>query len=150
MSLSFIGPGGSCERRWIVYALLRDNVQHHLEDGTPTAAFATLHALGDALAKGEISVPIGALRAELDRVAPLLKRPVADLAVSSRTRAVCALELPLTSDRGTELASGVGWEPPISLASVATLGDAFGSLVDELLRITADAAEDARLTVLDT
>jgi len=90
------------------------------------------------------------LRAELERVAPLLQRPIAELAVSLRTRAVCALEFPLPSQRDTDLASTLGWKPPISLAGVATLGDAFGSLVDELLRITAEAGEDDRLTVRDT
>jgi hypothetical protein len=36
MSMSFNGPNGWIEQRWTVYALLRDNVQHHLEDGAPT------------------------------------------------------------------------------------------------------------------
>jgi hypothetical protein len=43
MSLAFSGPGGSLEVRWIVYALLRDNVQHHLEGGKPSAAFSAVH-----------------------------------------------------------------------------------------------------------
>ena len=37
MSFLFMGPNGSVESRWITYALLRDNVQHHLEEDKSSA-----------------------------------------------------------------------------------------------------------------
>jgi hypothetical protein len=104
VSLTFDGPGGSFERRWIVYAMLRDNVQHHLEGGEPTPAFQHLHQLGDALSSGSVSVPALALRGELERLAGLLERPLSQLAVSLRTRAVHMLHFPLPSRGGTSLA----------------------------------------------
>jgi len=150
MSLSFIGPQGSFERRWIVYALMRDNVQHHLEGGVPTPHFAAVHGLGEALSSGEVRVGARALRDELSRVEPLLVRPIADLAVSVRTRAVCALDLPLVDKQATQLVSTTEWRPPLSLAGAKTLGDVFGSLVSELRGVCDGAAEQDQLTVVDT
>jgi len=150
MSLSFIGPTGSFERRWIVYAILRDNVQHHLEGGVPGPQFAALHAIGGALAQGEVRVSAPVLHAELERVRPLLERPLLELAVSERTRAVCMLDLPLPAASATMLASSAGWQPPLPAHNPQTLGDVFGSLVVELLRVTEGAAEGDELTVVDS
>jgi len=49
MSLSFTSDKGSFEERWIVYAFLRDCVQHHLEGGTPSSKFSALHKVSEAL-----------------------------------------------------------------------------------------------------
>ena len=43
MSLCFQCPGGAVEERWIIYALMRDNIQHHLEQGSPSGAFEGIH-----------------------------------------------------------------------------------------------------------
>ncbi len=149
MSLIFEGPGGSFERRWIVYAMLRDNVQHHLEQGQPSAAFEHLHRLGDALSGTAVSVPALALRDELTRAKPLLDLPIADLAVSLRTRAVQTLAFPLPERRNSVLVSAVGWTPSFPLDGAKVLGDAFGSLVVELLRIIGDAGPDDVVSVTD-
>lgn len=150
MSMSFIGPSGSFERRWIVYAMLRDNVQHHLEGGTPTEEFGALHRLGDAMWTGKVSVPALALRAELSKAAELLARPIADLAVSIRTRAVCTYTLNRPDERGTVLARLMEWEVPYPLLDAATLDDAFGSLHAELMRITEGATPTDVVEVLDS
>jgi hypothetical protein len=150
MSLSFIGPGGSAERRWIVYALLRDNVQHHLEDGAKTEAFGAIHSMGEALEKGEVRVGAQKLRAEIERAEALLSRPIGDLAVSFRTRAVCAQMFPLPEARGTLLASEGAWQLPLTLQHAKTLGDVFGSLVLELKSITEGADAQTEITVIDS
>jgi hypothetical protein len=150
MSLTFTGPRGSFERRWIVYAMLRDNVQHHLEHGQPTPAFQHLHSLGQALSTGTFSVPALALRDELGRLASILELPIAELAISVRTQAVLTLLFPLPERSGTMLASDVGWELPFPLDGAMTLQDAFGSLVSELLRVTDGAVPADTLTVVDS
>jgi hypothetical protein len=150
MSLSFLGPGGSFERRWIVYAMLRDNVQHHLEGGTPSPDFACLHALGEALVAGSVAVPALSLRSELMRARQLLDRPIDDLAISLKTRAAHMLSFPPPEQRSTDLVSKVGGLPPFPLEGAGTLGDAFGSLVLELLRISEGASPSDVIEVVDS
>jgi hypothetical protein len=48
------------------------------------------------------------------------------------------------------LVSAVGWEPPFQLRGARTLGDAFGSLVEELLQITEGAGPSDMVTVVDS
>lgn len=150
MSLSFLGPAGSFERRWIVYAMLRDNVQHHLEGGSPSPEFTQIHALGEALLSGRVAVPALALRAELLRAQELMDRPIDDLAVSLRTRAVLTMGFPLLGTPSTDLVSEAGWTLPFPLAGARTLGDAFGSLLVELLRITENAKSSDVVEILDS
>jgi hypothetical protein len=150
VSLTFEGPKGSFERRWVVYAMLRDNVQHHLEGGEPTTDFRRLHSLGEALSTGSVSVPALELRTELGRLDGLLALPISRLAISLRTRAVHTLSFPLPDLRATSLVSTVGWAPPFPLAGAHTLSDAFGSLVVELRRITDGAAPGDEVTVTDS
>jgi hypothetical protein len=149
MSLAFQGPNGAFERRWIVYAMLRDNVQHHLEGGTPTEAFSALHALSTALSSGEVKVPARQLHAEMTRARELLERPISDLAVSIRTRAVLALCQSFPDLRGTELVSVAQWTAHLPICGAETLADVFGSLVQELLRVTEEATEEDLLIATD-
>lgn len=149
MSLTFQGPHGAFERRWIVYALLEDNIQHHLEGEPKTDAFPALHALGEALSRAKVTVSATQLRAELARLPALLQLPAEALAVSVRTRAVCALAFPMPATQNTELASVCGWSVPFPVEGAETLGDIFGSLVEELLQVTAGATAEDVLTVID-
>ncbi len=149
MSLTFVGPRGSFERRWILYAMLRDNVQYHLEGGTP-GEFIAIHALGEALVHGKVTVSAVALRAELERARTLVSKPLSELAVSIRTRAVCTLKFPLPDVRGATLVSVSGWSVPFELQGASTLGDVFGSLVDELLNVTEGAEKEDEVTVVDS
>jgi hypothetical protein len=149
MSLLFSGPSGSFERRWIVYAMLRDNVQHHLEGGAPSPDFGALHAVSDAVLNGSATVSALKLRGEVERATVLVGRPISDLAVSIRTRAVTTRVFPLPQVRGTLLASQAGWGLPFPLEQARTLGDLFGSMVEELLRVTEGAREGDELTVSD-
>jgi hypothetical protein len=150
MSLTFLGPKGAVERRWVVYALLRDNVQHHLEGGEPGKEFLALHELGEALVRGEVTVPAAKLHQELVRAREaLLSRPIGELAASVRTRAVMTLSFPLPDARGTALVSESGWTPPVLVQGAETLADVFGSLLLELIAATEGAADGEVVRVID-
>lgn len=148
MSLAFMGPAGSCERRWIFYALLRDNVQHYLEDGTPSEAFAALHQLASALGGEAVEVSAVRLRNELVRARQLLEKPIGELAVSERSLAVITLAWPPPAGNRTFIAA----EHDVCLRAIhatdRTLGDVFGTLVDELIQICGES-EEGTVTVHD-
>lgn len=77
MSLCFTGPSGSVEQRWIVYALLRDNIEHHLENGRPGPAFEFIHSVGAALGGGTVVLNALRLRSEMGRARDaLIGRPI--------------------------------------------------------------------------
>jgi hypothetical protein len=146
VSLSFISPRGSLERRWIEFALLRDNVQHHLENGVPSPAFANLHRITEALGGKELELPAKAFREELLKAEPLLKRPVADLAISLRTRTVVERLWPIPPGAETKLLKDT---PSTSVLDgrERELADVFGVLLFGLLRLTEGAADgDGHLT----
>jgi hypothetical protein len=151
MSLCFTGPAGSVEQRWIVYALLRDNVQHYLERGQPTSCFTALHGAAEALGGGRALVDALNLRAEMEQArAELLARPISDLAVSGRTLAVIDRMWPPPSEEGTKLLAEarcdrIPWLP----ANIGTFDQAFGHLVRRLLEITSGADEGDVVEVVD-
>jgi hypothetical protein len=147
MSLSFMGPRGSVEQRFIVYALLRDNVLHHLAPGAPAEAFPALRSISQALGGEPLRVPAQALHAELQAVLPLLARPIRDLAISGQTRALVDGVWPPAST-GTSLVADAGVQLP-SLKGKRTLDQVFGPLVRALLEITEGAPADSVLEVHD-
>ncbi len=152
MSLSYRGPSGAIEYRWIAYALLRDNVLHHLEGGKATGDFPLLHRITEALGGDPIELDALALRREAERVRDqLLRRPIAELAVSSRTRALLSYSVPLPGEAlVTQLASECDFAPKsLLLPNASTFDDAFGYLVRGLLVITEGAREGQVVQVVD-
>ena len=151
MSLLFKGPRGSVEQRWIVYALLRDNVQHYLEGGTPTEEFASVHGITEALGGKAVTVGAQALRRELVRAREEISdRPVSELAVSVRTLAVINLLWPPPEKRETMLLSACGRDIPfIDITGGKTMNDVFGLLLDELIQITKNASIDDIVEIVD-
>jgi hypothetical protein len=149
MSLLFHGPRGAIEQRWIFYALLRDNVQHHLEGGRIGDSFSALHQMALALGGKPTSVSAAELRRELERVEKeLVSRPISQLAISNRTRAVISLAFPIPDLESTTLVSD--WGGTVEAAAGAkTLGDIFGYFVTALLRITDQPGPAALVTVTD-
>jgi hypothetical protein len=100
VSLCFQGPDGEVEERWIIYALLRDNIQHHLEHGAPSKQFEAIHRAGGALGGGRVTLNALQLRVELGRAqGELIARPISELAVSARTRAVIERTWPVRGQR---------------------------------------------------
>lgn len=150
MSLSFHGPKGTIEQRWIYYALLRDCVQHHIEGGKPTGDFECLHSMSEALVRHRVTVPAAKLKDELTRAkAALGGRPSSDLAISLRTRAVLSLRWPPPDERETVLVREWGGSIPLLGEVGPGLDDVFGHLLDHLLGIIGDPAEGDEVSVVD-
>jgi hypothetical protein len=148
VSLSFVGPGGSVERRWIVYALLRDNVQHYLEGGTISGRYAAIHGMAAALGGSPVRILASELCRELERARALMARPVEELALSGRTVAVISHQWPLPEGSATKL---VGEWPrlPQLAPGAKTLGDVLGPFVEELLGVCAGGDAKAVVEVRD-
>jgi hypothetical protein len=149
MSLTFSGPGGTVECRWIAYALLRDNVLHYLEGGTPSGRFAALHGISLALGSSSVKVLASELGRELSRARSLCDRPIDDLALSARTFAVIAHTWPPPAARETKLASEFGTIPGFA-SGAKTLGDVFGGLIDELITVSSGGDASAAVEVIDS
>lgn len=71
MSLSFTGPRRTVEHRWLAYALLCDNVLHHLENGRASPDFAVVHLAAQALG-GRVRRGRGHLEFQADPSGPRL------------------------------------------------------------------------------
>lgn len=132
-----------------MYALLRDAVQHHLEGGKPSGSFANVHRIAEALGGHSVSLSATALHDELSRAHGLLVRPVADLAISTRTQAVVSHAWPPPSEPGTQLVTGIGQPLAMLSGREKTLDDVFGPLVDDLLQLTSGASGTATIVVHD-
>lgn len=146
MSICFIGPGGSCEYPWIRYALLRDNVLHHLEGGEPSQSFSALYSIAGALRGASISVSAQKIREELERAKGLLELPVEQLAISARTQAVISMERQLPIG-GPTFVVGPSLSLPWISQWTTTLDGVFGSLTREILRITENSSPQDVLEV---
>ncbi|WP_437589039.1 hypothetical protein [Sorangium sp. So ce1000] len=151
MSLSFSGPNGWIEQRWIVYALLRDSIQHHLEDGVPSGEFEAIHGAARALGGQRVVLPARKLHDELRRArAVLAGRPMDALAISGRTRAIISLRWPPPDGCETMLVKDWGDSVPLLGAPLAdSLDDVFGHLLDGLLGITEGSSESDQVEVMD-
>ncbi|MEZ4300044.1 MAG: hypothetical protein R3B70_34165 [Polyangiaceae bacterium] len=149
MSLSFHGPRGTIEQRWIYYALLRDNVQHHIEGGKPSGEFECLHEISHALMHHRVTVSAKKLHDELIRAHKvLMEMPSSELAISLRTRAVLSLRPPPDS-RETELVRDWGGTIPLLGKMRPQLADVFGHLLEQLLTITEGATDTDEVTIID-
>ena len=150
MSIGFSGPKGWVEQRWIVYAMLRDNVQHYLEGGEPTGEFEALHSIAEVLGGKKLSVPARRLHEELVRAkATLACRPLSDLAISLRTRSVLSFKWPPPERAETILVSEWGGSVPMLNDTVRSMDDVFGHFVDALLQITEGASASDVVEVAD-
>ena len=130
-------------------ALLRDNVQHHLEGGVPSGAFPAIHALADApWESGPVAVNPAVLSSELGVAWPELRDlPIESLAISIRTRAIVTHSSCAPEVRGTVLHRLVNWPVPVALATSTTLGNLFGQLVSDLIGIARGVPSGQRLLI---
>ena len=148
MSITFIGPAGSCEFPWIQYALSADNVLHHLEHMKVTDVFRELHRVGEALGGRTVIASAMRLREELSQAQALCLMPVDRLAISAQTKAV--LSMPTDPELGTPTEIvGPRLRLPWTVAEPRSLGDIFGNLVTGLLEITRGAKESDTVEVID-
>lgn len=149
MSITFIGPAGSCEFPWIRYALLRDSVLHHYDHGQMSPSFSELYRVGDALGGRRLSLPARNLRAQLTRAQALCMLSISNLAVSARTKAVIGLTPDVQDGPVTQLI-GPNLHRPWLSGELQTLGDVFGQLIRDLLQITSGSSLSDVVEVVDS
>jgi len=148
MSITVLGPAGSCEFPWFQYALLRDNVRHHFERGDGSGAFSELHRIAEA-ASGRIVVARALLLHEqLARAQALCLLPISKLAISAQTQAVLDPEQGDVPTLSTQLI-GANHSLPWVGEKTQTLGDVFGNVCAALLAITEGAREADVVEVID-
>jgi hypothetical protein len=150
VSLLFHGPNGSFEQPWVVYALMCDTVQHHLERRSATRAFRALHRVSRALVIGTVAVPARRLHVEarfLKRA--LADRPISDLAITAHTLGAFTFRVQPGRRRRTRVVGRTALQLPLLSERSAGLSDLFGVLLDELVRITADAKRGEMVDVHD-
>ena len=126
MSMTFIGPAGSCEFPWIQYALLHDNVLHHFkyQDQEQADRFRELHRAGEAVGSRTVTVSAMRLREELSQAQTLCIVPVEKLAISAQTQAILSLQTDGRTDGRSELANPAQ-RLPWTIAEPRSLGDIF-------------------------
>ncbi len=148
MSIAFVGPAGSCEFPWIQYALLRDNILHHLGKGALTPEFQEVYRIGEALGGVQIVISAQRLHEQLKMAQELCALDISTLAVSARTKAVITMDIDLPAGPPTTVI-GVSLNLPWLSGDMQTLGDVFGRLVTKLLAITQGATETDVVEVVD-
>jgi hypothetical protein len=150
MSIAFAGKQGATEIRWIVWALLRDNVQHHLEGGQETNAFRLLHSVSAAFRGDVVSLPAAPFNRELRTIQDALRRlPVDQLAMTSRTRSVISYQWPAAPITTSEVVGPLA-EFGTLVTNAATVGDVFEGTLDGLCAMTRDAGPDERIEIFDS
>ncbi len=151
MSMTFIGPSGSCEFPWIQYALLHDNIAHYFGQKGKIEAFSELHRAGEALGGRAVTASALRLREEVSRARALCLLTVDKLAISDRTKDVLFLHLmpAQPQERSTHIV-GVTLRLPWSGEEPKSLGDVFGNLVESLLAITQGAQDTDIVEVIDS
>lgn len=150
MTLLFMGPGGSFEERWMTYALLRDNVLHHVERGARGTRFHALYAVAGALEGNPVSVPARDLAAEIALGLELAGAlPRAEFAVSGRTRAALQPGFDPVDPWATALARDAGIELGMIPAHAERLADVCGGFAEAVRRIAGGGADGAVVTVRD-
>lgn len=150
MSLLFRGPGGAFEQPWVVYALMCDTVQHHLEARSATRAFRALHGVSRVLIRGSITVPARRLHVEarfLKRA--FANRSVSELAITAHTLGAFTLRVRPGKRRRTRVVGKSALRLPLLPEQSSELNDVFGVLLDELVRITDGARSGELVDVLD-
>lgn len=148
MQLVLIGSAASCVCEWRDYALLRDNIQHFIERGSPSERFAALHAIEAAVDVGSCEVDAARLRGETLRAwYALWHVRIADAAVSMRTRAILTGSSGQPSIRGTQSARSLGWPLPVAAASSTRVSEAARRFVSAVLRVTEHAVDGDMLEI---
>jgi len=134
---------------FVACALLRDNVQHHIEAVTQVEKFSCLHSLADVVWADEQALLSAAkLRDELRTAWTAIQGiPYGHLAISIHTRAAVQGLLQPPAVSGTVLHSATRWQLPKPSHLCETLGDLFHTLVFELFIIALQPLEDGVVAV---
>lgn len=146
MSLALIGQGASYEFRWRRWALLRDTVAAHLEDGKTGSRFPRFASIGNALVS-PLKLPAQELRREIaairEGLGPL---PITELMLGEATAAVlyigARVETPRPLTR-TELAQIA------PIGDVIKLDDYFLSMFTSIVEVCDSADDEGMVEVID-
>jgi hypothetical protein len=148
MRLIFESDNDSRQIEWAEYALLRDNVQHYVECGSPREDFGTLHAIEEAVDTGVSRVNAVALREELRNAWDALGGLKLEAgAVSLRTRAFVTGCRGAPSVRATALAKLTGWSLPVPGPDDQLLQEAVRPFFDAVMALTRGARVTDTLSV---
>ncbi len=130
---------------WESYALLRDNVQHFLEEGTPRNRFVALHSFEKAIDAEPECIEAARLRGEVLRAwSALWWRNLEDAAISPRTQAILTRSPALPATVPTVAARHASCGLPIRAAAETPIPRAAGRFVHAVLALTT-TAEDGDL-----
>jgi hypothetical protein len=132
------------------FLLFRDNVQHHLQAGHPVPAYDLIHAVADApLEHAVVCLKASALwEQSWQAYRELCELPIADLAMSIRTKAILTGTPVLPAIRGTALLRLTGWKVPIATQGARTLGELFQALLSRVALITRSSSKDGQIELL--
>lgn len=148
MKLVIKGRAGRRVCDWQSFALLRDNVQHFLENGEPTSRFQALHGIELAVDEGSYVVDAARLRGEVLRAwVALWKVRLESAAISLRTRAILTGNSEPPECRGTVGARHAGWELPITGAAEQPVPQVARRFIRTVLALTDTAVDGDVLEV---
>lgn len=140
-----IGQGASYEFRWRRWALLRDTVAAHLEDGKTGTRFPRFASIGDALL-APLKLPARELHQEIaamrDGLGPL---PITALVLGEATAAVLYIGAKMDAPRPltrTELAQIA------PIGDTIRLGDYFLSMFTSIIEV-CDSDSEGMVEVID-
>lgn len=149
MKLVIEGRAGTRICDWESFALLRDNVQHYVEGGAPSARFAAMHEIERAVDEGERTVDASRLRGEVLRAwTALWKVPLAEAAISLRTRAIMTGSAEPSPCRGTVPAQQVGWALPVQGHAASPVPRAGQSFIRAILALTPAVVDGEHLRII--
>ena len=148
MKLFIKGQAGTRVCDWESYALLRDNVQHYLEQGEPSCRFPALHGLELAVDAGAQTVDASRLRGEVLRAwCALWKVRLDEAAISLRTRAILTRNPELPDVRGTIAARQAGWALPLTAAAETPVPRAARRFIQTVLVLTKASVDGDELEI---
>ena len=128
--------------------MLRDNVQHYIENGKPSDRFTALHAIEEAVDNGEKVLDAATLRGEvLQAWYALWKIPIEDAAVSLRTRAIMTRSAERPAIRATIVAHDIGWELPVVASAALQIAQVVEPFIETVLAMTETTVDGDQLEV---
>jgi hypothetical protein len=145
MKLIVKGREGRRVVDWESYALLRDNVQHFIEQGEPNGRFPALHGIEEAVDSGQYIADAARLRGEVLRAMVALRLiPLGAAALTLRTRAIMLGSAERPASSPTVPAHDAYWTLPISGSSIAPIPRAARTFIEAVLAVT-ETVEDGEL-----
>lgn len=130
---------------WESYALLRDNVQHFIEQGEPNGRFPALHGIEDAVDGGQCLADAARLRGEVLRAMVALGSvPLSAAALTLRTRAIMTGSTVRPAPSPTVPAQGARWSLPVLGSATAPIPRMACTFIEAVLAVT-ETVEDGEL-----